>query len=336
MPCRLAAKVSGATPVKVMSRPSAELSAAAICAWVMAAGPLRSASVRTMAGTGAPSRIKASRTARPVLPVAPASRDELLTELVIDAYHDLAGALADAVGQVPSSQAPAQLEALARSYRAWALAQPHRYRLLPGRSDGAERPGSGVLAGLRNHRLLRPAGVFFASTMATGVLVTFLPLSVTAATATLALFAQPAATTAARWAAGRIGDRRGHARLLCPGVVLCAVGIACLAATHTPALVAAGAACFGTGFGILQNATLVMMYACGATTGYSAVSAIWNAAYDAGMSAGALGIGLFAGHTGYPAAFLVTAGLIVPALIPARREQRSGPRAKISPPQSAA
>ena len=61
-----------------------------------------------------------------------ASRDELLTELVIDAYHDLADALADAVGQVPSSQAQAQLEALARSYRAWALAQPHRYRLLFG------------------------------------------------------------------------------------------------------------------------------------------------------------------------------------------------------------
>jgi AcrR family transcriptional regulator len=61
-----------------------------------------------------------------------ASRDELLTELVIDAYHDLAGALADAVGQVPSSPAQAQLEALARSYRAWALAQPHRYRLLFG------------------------------------------------------------------------------------------------------------------------------------------------------------------------------------------------------------
>ena len=66
-----------------------------------------------------------------------ASRDDLLTELVIDAYNDLAGALADAIGRVPSSQAQAQLEALARSYRAWALAQPHRYRLL----FGAPLPG---------------------------------------------------------------------------------------------------------------------------------------------------------------------------------------------------
>ncbi len=61
-----------------------------------------------------------------------ASRDDLLTELVIDAYNDLAGALADAIGRVPSSQAQAQLEPLARSCRAWALAQPHRYRLLFG------------------------------------------------------------------------------------------------------------------------------------------------------------------------------------------------------------
>src|SRR6266581_3916264 len=61
-----------------------------------------------------------------------ASRDELLTELVIDAYHDLADSLAEAARQVSSSQPRARLEALACSYRAWALAQPHRYRLLFG------------------------------------------------------------------------------------------------------------------------------------------------------------------------------------------------------------
>jgi predicted MFS family arabinose efflux permease len=158
--------------------------------------------------------------------------------------------------------------------------------------------------------------------MAIGVLITFLPLSVSVTTATVALFAQPAATTAARWAAGRIGDRRGHARLLCPAMGLCAAGMAALAATHTPALVAGGAACFGAGFGVLQNATLTMMYDRGGAAGVSAVSAIWNAAYDAGMSAGAAGIGLLAGYTGYPAAFLVTAGLILPALVPALRERR--------------
>jgi AcrR family transcriptional regulator len=48
------------------------------------------------------------------------SRDALLTALVIDAYDDLAAALEASTG----------LESFARTYREWALAQPHRYRLL--------------------------------------------------------------------------------------------------------------------------------------------------------------------------------------------------------------
>jgi AcrR family transcriptional regulator len=61
-----------------------------------------------------------------------ASRDELLTELVIDAYHDLAHALSDAARHAPGTQPRAQLEDIARAYRSWALDQPYRYRLLFG------------------------------------------------------------------------------------------------------------------------------------------------------------------------------------------------------------
>ena len=52
-----------------------------------------------------------------------ASRDALLTELIADAYDDLADTLA---------AAPRDVAAFARAYRAWAVAQPHRYRLLYG------------------------------------------------------------------------------------------------------------------------------------------------------------------------------------------------------------
>ena len=45
------------------------------------------------------------------------NRDALLTELVLDAYTDLEAAL-DGADSLPDA------------YRAWALAQPHRYRLL--------------------------------------------------------------------------------------------------------------------------------------------------------------------------------------------------------------
>jgi predicted MFS family arabinose efflux permease len=193
---------------------------------------------------------------------------------------------------------------------------------LPRRREETGPAGAGVRAGLRNPGLIRLAGVFSASAVATGVLVTFLPLSVAAAAAAIALLTQSAAATAGRWAAGRIGDRYGQTRLLCPGVLLCAAGMAVLAAARSEALVACAAGCFGIGFGVLQNATLATMYARGTPGAYSAVSAIWNAAYDAGMSAGAIGIGLLAGYTGYRAAFLITAGLIAVALVPARRDRR--------------
>jgi len=198
---------------------------------------------------------------------------------------------------------------------------------LPGRRPPVSQRADGVMAGLRNPCLLRLALVFAASTVAAGVLVTFVPLAVTTATATAALFAQPAAATAARWAAGRIGDRRGHARLLCPGVVLSATGMALLAAVHVPAVVVGGAACFGTGFGILQNATLAMMYARAPRGAYDAVSAIWNAAWDAGMGAGAAVIGLLAATAGYPAAFVITAVLVLPALVPVLGERARGAHA---------
>jgi predicted MFS family arabinose efflux permease len=194
-------------------------------------------------------------------------------------------------------------------------------RTSTARSDG----GHGVLAGLRNPLLTRPATVFAVSAAAVGVLVTFLPLAVSdqpAWVAASALLAQPAAATVARWFAGWLGDRHGPARLLVPGLVLAAVGMAAMAVTGTPSAVIGGALVFGIGFGALQNATLALMYARVPAGGESAVSAIWNAAYDLGMAAGALGAGLLITSAGYPATFVITAAVILPALALARRDRR--------------
>jgi AcrR family transcriptional regulator len=74
-----------------------------------------------------------------------ASRDELLTELVVDAYVDLTAALRSAVTVKGRGQpAASAVKALARAYRAWAVASPHRYRLLygpllPGYDPNADR-----------------------------------------------------------------------------------------------------------------------------------------------------------------------------------------------------
>jgi AcrR family transcriptional regulator len=72
------------------------------------------------------------------------SRDALLTELVVDAYEDLAAALRDAVAHRRRAAPTTRLLALGQAYRAWALAQPHRYGLLfgppvPGHDAHAER-----------------------------------------------------------------------------------------------------------------------------------------------------------------------------------------------------
>ncbi|MET8140323.1 MFS transporter [Sphaerisporangium sp. NPDC005288] len=183
----------------------------------------------------------------------------------------------------------------------------------------------GVVAGLRNPALTRPATIFAASTAAVGVLVTFLPLATSgqpAWVAASALLAQPAAATLARWVAGRLGDRHGSAFLLVPGLVLSAAGMAAIAATGTPSAVIGGALVFGLGFGALQNATLTLMYARVPSGGESAVSAIWNAAYDLGMAAGALGAGLVIASIGYPLTFALTAAAILPALKVAHRDRR--------------
>ncbi|GAA4587522.1 TetR/AcrR family transcriptional regulator [Planotetraspora phitsanulokensis] len=58
-----------------------------------------------------------------------ANRDALLTDLVVDAYRDLAAACEAATAGAWKDPAD-RLRALAKAYRAWALEEPHRYRLL--------------------------------------------------------------------------------------------------------------------------------------------------------------------------------------------------------------
>lgn len=163
--------------------------------------------------------------------------------------------------------------------------------------------------------------------MAAGVIVTFLPLALprgSGSLAALALFAQPAAATITRWLAGRHGDRHGPERLIIPGVLVAAAGMASLALTAIPAAVITGAVLFGAGFGVTQNATLALMYARAPVSSYGTVSALWNLAYDAGMGAGAAGLGVLAGLVSYPAAFGLTAGLMLTGLVPARLDRKAG------------
>jgi predicted MFS family arabinose efflux permease len=197
---------------------------------------------------------------------------------------------------------------------------------LPGRQPRGDRP-VGVLAGLRTAALLRPAVTFAAITMAAGVVVTFLPLAVTRGSGSLAavaLLAQAAAATGARWWAGRHGDRHGPAGLLVPAVLAAALGVLALVWTGSAAAVLAGMVLFGAGFGVSQNASLALMFDRVSSAGYGTVSALWNLAFDAGLGLGAAGFGVVAAQTGYPAAFALTAALAAAALLPAWRDRAAG------------
>lgn len=58
-----------------------------------------------------------------------ASRDDLLAALVAEAWNDLAGSLEEASHAARRRTPAARFRAVCDAYRAWALEQPHRYRL---------------------------------------------------------------------------------------------------------------------------------------------------------------------------------------------------------------
>lgn len=167
---------------------------------------------------------------------------------------------------------------------------------------------------------VRPTLIFAAVTLAVGVLVTFLPLAGSPELASGALLAQSLGTPLARWWAGKVGDGHGSERLLVPGILITAVGVALQIWSAEPVAVVAGMALFGIGFGVLQNATLALMLERGPA---GPVSALWNLAYDAGMGVGAMGFGLFIGQMGYPMGFAVTAALVAATLPLALRRTRA-------------
>ena len=178
--------------------------------------------------------------------------------------------------------------------------------------DGA----AGFFAGLRRGPLRRLALVFAASTMAAGVIVTFLPLATPATgpySAASALLIIGVVSTVTRWWAGRYGDRRDARLLLAPGLIACAVGTAALPAGGIALIL--GAAIFGAGFGFLENATLVLMMDRVSETEYGLGSTLWNAAFDTGTGVGALVFGFVISVVGFTTAFVFCAALVAAALV---------------------
>ncbi|MFZ0049110.1 MAG: MFS transporter, partial [Streptosporangiaceae bacterium] len=131
---------------------------------------------------------------------------------------------------------------------------------------------------------------------------------------------QAVTATLCRWQAGKRGDRYGHARLLIPALAVAALGMAAMIVLGSPVVIFAGMVLFGAGFGVLENATFAQLIE---QLPEARASALWNLAYDAGYGAGPAVFGLICVRTGYPAAFALTAVLILAAVPLAVREQKA-------------
>jgi predicted MFS family arabinose efflux permease len=176
----------------------------------------------------------------------------------------------------------------------------------------------------RGHRgaaltAILPSVVLLVITMAGGGVTTYLPIErPDGYLATLALLLFGLTAALGRWRVGRFADRAGT-RLLLPGAVLLGVvGLVALAAglwRGADALLLAGAAVFGISYGAVQNLTLVVAFARSQGHAASTVSAMWNAAFDAGTGLGAVVVGaLAATGIGVPMALGACAGLIAVSL----------------------
>jgi predicted MFS family arabinose efflux permease len=183
------------------------------------------------------------------------------------------------------------------------------------RMPGARSPG------LKAGGTLRLPLIFAATTIAAGVLDSFLPLTngITSNLASAALLVQAITATLCRWQAGKHGDRYGHTRLLTPALTVAAAGMAAMIMLGSPVVIFVAMVLFGAGFGVIENATFALLIE---QRPEAKASALWNFAYDAGYGAGPAAFGLICIHTCYPVAFALTGALIL-AVVPVAWRERA-------------
>lgn len=207
-----------------------------------------------------------------------------------------------------------------------------RHLLRADVAAGAPGPADVTEPGLLR-AVAAPTAVLLASTLAGGALITFLPQLTTWGVASVALLLMGAAAAASRFGAGHLADRGPDAggRWLGPLLLLTAAGTAACAWGARPDASAAwllvGALLCGTGYGALQNLTLVSAFHRAGPRRVAVTSSVWNIGFDGGTALGSVLVGVLATAWGFPPALAVAAGGCVLALAAASGPGRTtGPR----------
>jgi predicted MFS family arabinose efflux permease len=169
-----------------------------------------------------------------------------------------------------------------------------------------------------------PSLVLLVVTLAGGGLFTFLPIELpTGLLATVALLLFGLAAALGRWRVGVAADSMGTRALLPASLVAAVVGLAAVAAglfTGLAVLLLLGALVFGAGYGSVQNLTLLVAFARVGRAGAATVSAVWNAAFDAGTAVGAVLVGGLAGAGLGVAGALAVCVLLLAVALPLARQ----------------
>ncbi len=192
-----------------------------------------------------------------------------------------------------------------------------------------EPPGSPEPAGRRGGLLAAvgpPTAVLLAATMAGGALLTFLPQVTTSGTAGLALLLMGTAAAGSRFGAGHLADagEQGGSQWLAPLLLVTAAGTTACAwgarddVTAGTAWLLVGAVLCGTGYGALQNLTLVSAFQRSGAGRVDETSTVWNVGFDGGTALGSVLVGVVASAWSFPAGFAVAGLGCVAALVAAR------------------
>ncbi|MFF4717511.1 MFS transporter [Streptomyces eurythermus] len=171
-----------------------------------------------------------------------------------------------------------------------------------------------VLAGATRTAVLRPLVLLTTGTMASGTVVTFLPLTAPRQPVWLtpvALLLVQLGLTGSRYLSGRLGDRFGDQLLLLPAALITAVGVLGGMLTDSATTLLPLMTVFGVGVGATQNATLALMLHRAERTEFSVASAQWNLAFDVGLGLGGFCIGMIAQYTSYATGFAVVSAVLL-------------------------